>query len=304
MKNLALEMRPKNLSEIYGQQTVISALQNHLILGNTSVGYIFSGPTGTGKTTLAHILVKELYITEVVVLNAADENGIDSIRKIVESAEYRAFDGGFRAFILEEAQQLTIQAQNVLLPVLEKKDLPSIFIFTTTEPQKLLKPLRDRCLSFALVGLSQQDRALLIEKAIQHIGKTSSDASPIISGICQAGLYLPREIINAVEGWANGLTPEQAVQSNEAEFIDIARLVFKFDWYALSIELKKLKNTDSKALRQVISGYGKTLLLTNIKDCDRIAVLLRELALYQSHEPSVDFGALVAILSKSCQFTK
>lgn len=302
MKNLALEMRPYSLSEIYGQQTVVSALESHIKSGNTSVGYIFSGPTGTGKTTLAHILVKELGIeeTEIDVRNSADENGVDDVRKIVESSLSNPFKGPFRAFILEEAQQLTTQAQNVLLPVLEKKDLPSIFVFTTTEPQKLLKPLRDRCLSFALAGLSQQDRALLIGKAIQHVGKTSNDASPIISGICQAGLTLPREIIAAVEGWSNGLTPEQAVQSSEAEFIGIARLVFKFSWCALSIELKKLKNTDSKALRQVIAGYGKTLLLTNTKDCDRIAVLLRELALYQSHEPSVDFGALVAILSESC----
>lgn len=303
MKNLALEMRPKNLSEIYGQQTVVSALQSHIKSGNTSVGYIFSGPTGTGKTTLAHILVKELGITEVVVINAADFNGVDNIRSIVESAEYKPFKGPFRAFILEEAQQLTTQAQNVLLPVLEKKDLPSIFVFTTTEPQKLLKPLRDRCLLYPLTGLSDQEIVLLTAKAMKHVGK-ASDTNFILAAIASAGLTLPREIIVAVEGWSNGLTPEQAVQSSEAEFIDIARLVFKFGWYALSIELKKLKNTDSKALRQVIAGYGKTLLLTNTKDCDKIAVLLRELALYQSHEPSVDFGALVAILSKSCQFTK
>jgi DNA polymerase III subunit gamma/tau len=163
--------RPQTFEEVVGQEAVVRTLTNALTQGKVRQAYLFAGPRGTGKTSLARILAKAVNcehgptatpdntchscvtITngsslDVIEMDAASQRGIDDIREIRDRVVLQPVEGRSKVYILDEAHQLTDAAWNALLKLIEEPPPHLLFIFCTTELQKVLPTVRSRCQTF------------------------------------------------------------------------------------------------------------------------------------------------------------
>ena len=184
---IARKYRPQRFEEVVGQAHVKLTIKNALAQQRIAHAYIFSGPRGTGKTTMARILAmalnwedgpssspdpdsqvcKEIAAgssMDVVEIDAASNRGIDSIRELRESVKYRPVRDRFKVFIVDEAHQITADAFNALLKTLEEPPSWTVFVLCTTEPQAIPATIASRCQSFAFQPVD-------VQEVIQHLGK-------------------------------------------------------------------------------------------------------------------------------------
>ena len=173
MTALYRKYRPQGFDEVVGQEPVVRTLKNAISAGNVRQAYLFAGPRGTGKTSLARILAKALNCAQgptpdpdgtchacaaiaagtsldVVEMDAASQRGIDDIREIRERVVLQPVEGRYKVYILDEAHQLTDAAFNALLKLIEEPPPHLVFVFCTTELQKMLATVRSRCQTFVL----------------------------------------------------------------------------------------------------------------------------------------------------------
>jgi len=145
--NLSEKLRPKNLSEVIGNQHIVRALKNQLSTNSLSQTMLFTGIPGSGKTAFARIIASELS-AEVIEIDCGSDGGIDKIREVIESVSLSSLFSGKKVFILDEAHALGKPAQSALLKTLEDDQPDVYFILLTTDPQKILKTIRTRCVEY------------------------------------------------------------------------------------------------------------------------------------------------------------
>ncbi len=188
---IARRWRPRTFSEVVGQRHVVNTLKGAIERGKIAHAYLFSGPRGVGKTSMARILAKALncekgptpdpcckcencleiekgIFVDVVEMDAASNRGIDEIRELRESVRYAPTRGRFKVYIIDEVHMLTDQAFNALLKTLEEPPSHVIFIFATTEYRKIPQTILSRCIRFDFKPL------------------TEDEAVEILSNICEA----------------------------------------------------------------------------------------------------------------------
>ena len=146
-QTLYLKYRPQKLEEVIGQEEIVKLFGNVLQTSKIGHAYLFSGGRGTGKTSIARIIAKELGTNDedIYEIDAASNRGIDEIRLLREGVSTRPFSSRYKIYIIDEAHMLTIQAANALLKTLEEPPSHAIFILATTDPQKLPKTILSRC---------------------------------------------------------------------------------------------------------------------------------------------------------------
>jgi DNA polymerase-3 subunit gamma/tau len=163
--------RPQDFDDVVGQEPVVRTLRNAISAGQVRQAYLFAGPRGTGKTSLARILAKGLNCVkgptpqpdkvchacvaiangtslDVVEMDAASQRGIDDIREIRERVVLQPAEGRYKVYILDEAHQLTDAAWNALLKLIEEPPPHLVFVFCTTDLAKVLPTVRSRCQTF------------------------------------------------------------------------------------------------------------------------------------------------------------
>lgn len=168
---LARKYRPKTFDEVIGQETIATTLKNAVSSGRVAHAYLFTGPRGVGKTSMARILAKALNCVkgpttepcnkceicnhvdagddvDVVEIDAASNRGIDDIRSLRENARYTPARARHKIYVIDEVHMLTKEAFNSLLKTLEEPPPHVKFIFATTEPQKVLDTIKSRCQRF------------------------------------------------------------------------------------------------------------------------------------------------------------
>lgn len=147
MESLAVKYRPKSFDYVVGQSSIINILSRQVNSNNIKNAYIFSGASGCGKTTCARIFANEINhnLGTPIEIDAASNNGVDKIRELVQTANQRSLDSEYKVIILDEAHTLTSQSWQALLKVLEEPPKYTIFIFCTTDPQKIPATIVNRC---------------------------------------------------------------------------------------------------------------------------------------------------------------
>ncbi len=243
-QSLYRRFRPRKFSELYGQDHVVRALRNAVINGREGQAYLFSGPRGTGKTTTARILAKVLNCEnpvggepccecdsckavevgtsyDVLELDAASNNGVQEIRDIIDAAALSS-PGRHRVFILDEVHMLTRAAEAALLKTLEEPPAQVVFVFATTDPQKVSETIRSRVqhLQFHLLPIDELEKYVrfVIEKAELDVDDES------IAMVLRQGGGSARDTLSALElVAAGGGEPEDAEHVEDIVRAIIAR---------------------------------------------------------------------------------
>ncbi len=150
--NIALyrKYRPKNFTEVIGQDHIVKAISGSLKAGKIAHAYLLCGPKGIGKTTVARIIANELGSSpnDIYEMDAASNRGIDDVRHIRESVRTMPFDSKYKIYILDEVHMFTKDAWNALLKTIEEPPSHVIFILATTELKKIPETIVSRCQSF------------------------------------------------------------------------------------------------------------------------------------------------------------
>ena len=191
MVGISRKYRPKTFEEVIGQELVVKTLINALKNKRISSGYLFAGPRGTGKTTVARIFAKALNcknlikgyepcnkcqncleinqgkFLDLVEIDAATHRGIDQIRELREAIRFGPATGKYKVWILDEAHMLTVEASNALLKTLEEPPAHAVLILATTNPQKLPETIISRCQVFEFRRLN----SFQIQKRLEMIAK-------------------------------------------------------------------------------------------------------------------------------------
>jgi DNA polymerase-3 subunit gamma/tau len=142
--------RPETFDQVFGQDHIVKVIKGSLERENIGHAYLFSGPRGTGKTTMARIFARGIGCTQndIIEIDAASNRGIDDIRALRESVLSLPFDSQYKMYIIDEVHMLTKEAFNALLKTLEEPPAHVIFVLATTELHKILPTIISRCQSF------------------------------------------------------------------------------------------------------------------------------------------------------------
>lgn len=157
---LATKYRPKTFEEVLGQDITVKILKKQIEKGTISSAYLFEGATGCGKTTLARLFNKYVNggdASEPIEIDAASNSGVDNVRNIIQEAQERSISNKYKVFIIDECHSLSNAAWQAFLKCIEETPPYTIFIFCTTEIQKVPETIKNRCQIFTINRISEDD---------------------------------------------------------------------------------------------------------------------------------------------------
>lgn len=186
-ESLAVKWRPNEWEDVCGQKSIVRILTRQIELNEVKNAYLFCGASGCGKTTLARIFANKINnnIGEPIEIDAASNNGVDNVKSIIKAAQERAIDTKYKIYIIDECHMITTQGWNAFLKCIEEPPMYTIFMFCTTDPQKIPATILNRVQRFNISRISLDqivDRLRIIceaehfinyEEAIHYIAKIS-----------------------------------------------------------------------------------------------------------------------------------
>ena len=172
MQNLATKYRPQSFSDVVEQDNIRLILQNQLDTGTFKSSYLFCGGAGTGKTTCARIFAKEINkgLGNPIEMDAASNSGVDDVRNIIQQAQTKSLDSEYKIFIIDECHSISNTGWQAFLKLIEEAPAKSIFIFCTTNPEKIPKTILSRVQRFDFQRISQAGIVDRLEYILQQEG--------------------------------------------------------------------------------------------------------------------------------------
>lgn len=277
-KALYLKYRPQSFDEVAGQSVIVRTLKNALANDKLAHAYLFAGPRGTGKTTMARLLAKALdcedgighqcdhcsnctAISEgshpdVIEIDAASNNGVDQVRELIEKVTYAPIKGRYKVYIIDEVHMMTDAAFNALLKTIEEPPERVIFILCTTEPYKVLPTILSRCQRFDFGKIPEDDmEKKLVEVLTKEDATFDKKGLRLVMKLADGGMRDALSILDQVLAYSSSSLREEDVLAiyglaSDAEKVDlltslkrgdVARVVGKAEAYlAGGIDIRRL----------------------------------------------------------------
>ena len=235
-KALYRTYRPSTFDEVAGQQHIVKTLKNALKTNKIAHAYLFAGPRGTGKTTMAKLLAKALNCDEgigcqcneckncraiidgshpdVLEIDAASNRGINEIKDLIEKVKYSCILGRYKVYIIDEVHMMTTEAFNALLKTLEEPPEHVIFILATTEPHKILPTILSRCQRYDFTKVSDEDIKERLKKILE-LEKVSynDEAVNTIISLADGGMRDALSILDQVLAYSGNTLNEEDILS-------------------------------------------------------------------------------------------
>lgn len=260
--------RPENLDDMVGNQATIKSLEKEL--ENGSHVFLMTGPAGCGKTTLARIMAKKVNAGPLSIheINSAENRGIDTAREIMEQMRFNPSDGESIVWILDEMHMITSAGQNALLKALEDTPEHCYFFLCTTNPEKLIAPLKTRCSIINVSPLKDEEMIYLLKRTARSEKiKIGSEVYERICEIAQGGSRKGLKLLAKVlyldsdEERLEVLKNDDNSDSKEVKELCQLLISGKANWSGIARVLKSIDLSDSERVRQSVMGYMGAVLL-------------------------------------------
>lgn len=297
-KALYRTYRPSTFDEVAGQQHVVKTIKNALATGKIAHAYLFAGPRGTGKTTMAKLLAKALNCEhgigcqcneckncqainegthpDVLEIDAASNNGVDEIRDLIDKVKYGTILGRYKVYIIDEVHMMTSGAFNALLKTLEEPPEHVIFILATTEPHKILPTILSRCQRYDFSKVSDKDiqerlKVVLDKENIDY----NDDAVNLIISLADGGMRDALSILDQVLAYSGN-------RLNVQDILDIFALESTDEKLNL---IHSILDGNVNDVLDRLSGYIERG--TDIKRLTNdLLIMFKDLLIYQTSESS------------------
>ncbi|MCK5387923.1 MAG: DNA polymerase III subunit gamma/tau, partial [Candidatus Izimaplasma sp.] len=303
-KALYRTYRPATFDEIAGQEHITKTFRNALKNNKIAHAYLFSGPRGTGKTTIAKIIAKAVNcehapvenpcnecdicrgiennsISDVIEIDAASNNGVDEIREIRDKVKYLPGVGKYKVYIIDEVHMLSIGAFNALLKTLEEPPKHVIFILATTEPHKIPATIHSRCQRFDFRGISIPEMIERLNTIIKEENiAIESEAVKVIAESAEGGMRDAISLLDQVVSYTdkevivNDVHAIKGTVSNK-RLLNIAKAIYKnnsIEAIKLLDDLVLMGKEAPRLVGNLIKFYRDLLIFKNIntEDVDQL----------------------------------
>ena len=332
-KALYRTYRPSSFEEVVGQQHIVTTLKNAVKQNKIAHAYLFCGPRGTGKTTIAKLLAKAVNCEDqqnapcnqcrsclaiqqgnhpdIVEIDAASNNGVDEVRELIEKVKYAPLEGRYKVYIIDEVHMMSSGAFNALLKTLEEPPSHVIFILATTEPQKVLPTIISRCQRYDFSKVGQNEIITRVRCVLEqeHI-ECEDEALRLVAQLADGGMRDALSIMDQCIAYAqNHIT---AAHVNEiygittvSEKIEMLQWIFQHQAQSLlekirvlnekGVDIKRLTSDLIEILKEcVIFIYTQDVTLLNkINETEANAII--------NGKSSRDLLALIDILMETLE---
>lgn len=307
--------RPQKFSEVVGQKAVIKTLRNALSENKIAHAYLFCGPRGTGKTTMARLFAKALNCEEgighecdvcqncvavktgshpdVFEIDAASNSGVDSVRDLIDQVRYQPILGRYKVYIIDEVHNMSSSAFNALLKTLEEPPANVVFILATTEPQKVLPTILSRVQRFDFTKVSDEDIISKMSEILEKENVTYEGGSlELIARLADGGVRDALSILDQVVSYSGDNISIEDINTlfgllNVKDKLDFVRKIGSKDlasvintakdMYSRGIDIVKLHDDLIKIFKDLLV-FGMTKdesLLTVLKPNEALQTLIK-----------------------------
>ncbi len=315
-KALYRTYRPSSFEDVVGQKHIVATLQNAVKQNKIAHAYLFCGPRGTGKTSVAKLLAKAVNCEDsehapcgkcrnclsiqqgnhpdIVEIDAASNNGVDEIRDLIEKVKYSPIEGKYKVYIIDEVHMLSTGAFNALLKTLEEPPSHVLFVLATTEPHKVLPTIISRCQRYDFTKVDNEEMIRRIHQILQQEKiDCEEEAIRLIVTLADGGLRDALSILDQCIAYAgNQITAKHVNEiygiTTVAEKLQMIHSIFEQDacsvlnhiktWNEKGIDIRRLTADLIEILKEaVIYGYTKDdSLLVKLKETEAQSILQQE----------------------------
>tara|TARA_Y100000296_G_C5174678_1_gene259392 strand:+ start:2723 stop:3631 length:909 start_codon:yes stop_codon:yes gene_type:complete len=299
--SLHTQYRPKDFDEVIGNRQIVRSLESLFEHGKLSAHvFLFHGASGCGKTTFARIIANKLECspTDFIEINAGNNRGIDTAREILKTVHYLPTQGDYKVILFDEVHQATKDFQNALLKVLEDTPQHVYFILCTTEPQKLIATIRNRCVTYEVESLKSKKMLKLLEDtAEKEKGNVSTDALTRIinksDGCPRLALILLEQIIHLPS--KEQIKAIKVFKTQEEKVIELCRAILnKERWEKISKILKGMEEEPEHVRRAVLGYMNSVMLNKNNPHCMLVYLAFKE-PFYDTGKAGLTFATYKAV---------